>query len=654
MKVPAWCLVTLLALCVTHCKESEPSSEGCAEGQTPVGQECALTRIGPESCGALLRREGTSCVVDLPECSDEQIYTPEGCAEVGVTQECGSGDWGHIDLGGTVVFVNIAYDGGDPDGSEARPFTTIAEALAAATAGATVAIAEGTYEENLVVPAEVTLAGRCPELVTIRGTGEEPALVIEDADGAAIRGVTVEASGIGIDVASSREVVIEQVLVTAASGVAIRFDQDAAGIIGDCGIVGTTRASDELRGFGLLVGEGASVEVRSSVLSGNASSGVRTDSGNVTLDQCLVRENRGAGVILNQPAGPVVVRGSRLAGNGRAGMVVIGGGEVGVEGSVIEGSYDVEESDEPNGDGILAQAGATVSVTDSVIRSCLRFGLFFFEATGIIGDCGIVGNGAATRDNSSAGGLAASGATLEVRECSFSDNNGGGIQVWGGEISVTDSLVEGTRRRRANAPEGDGIMAADGADLSVDRTLIDARDGGRLGILLYQDATGIIGDCGIVGTQYSGVWFHQRSTGAVRRTVVTEASLAGVGLGMGSGAGGSAGVEISDCIVSNIHPAPSVAAGEPVDWGDGVVVTNGSVATVSGNTIRTIDRVGVILDNSTATVTDNDIQEAEFGIALQDSTVTERDNTISHVDETMVEDRGLPIFGADWTDDTGG
>lgn len=54
-----------------------------------------------------------------------------------------------ITSGGNVVYVNNAYSG-TSTGSITQPYTTIQAAVAAATSGATIKVAEGTYNENVV------------------------------------------------------------------------------------------------------------------------------------------------------------------------------------------------------------------------------------------------------------------------------------------------------------------------------------------------------------------------------------------------------------------------------------------------------------------------------------------------------------------------
>lgn len=63
-------------------------------------------------------------------------------------------------------FVDDGYP--QPDSTH---FTSIGAALAAAPAGAVIAIESGTYPESLLVQRQVRLVGRCPEQVKVVGSG---------------------------------------------------------------------------------------------------------------------------------------------------------------------------------------------------------------------------------------------------------------------------------------------------------------------------------------------------------------------------------------------------------------------------------------------------------------------------------------------------
>jgi hypothetical protein len=105
---------------------------------------------------------------------------------------CAAGRWGDIERDAGTQHVDGSYAGNDSDGSEQRPWVTVADAIMAAPAGGLVAIAAGSYAENLELFSPVRLYGVCPELVSIVGVADEPTIVLRsNADGAVLNGFGV-------------------------------------------------------------------------------------------------------------------------------------------------------------------------------------------------------------------------------------------------------------------------------------------------------------------------------------------------------------------------------------------------------------------------------------------------------------------------------
>ena len=100
-----------------------------------------------------------------------------------------------------MLFVDAsrAGDRSGDDGSQARPFATIAEALAAG--GKTIAIAEGLYEEALSIGRDVALRCRCPEKVRLARPIEISASAADIT--VSIAGCTIAPVDLGADLTAS-------------------------------------------------------------------------------------------------------------------------------------------------------------------------------------------------------------------------------------------------------------------------------------------------------------------------------------------------------------------------------------------------------------------------------------------------------------------
>ncbi|MBW2458938.1 MAG: DUF1565 domain-containing protein [Deltaproteobacteria bacterium] len=151
------------------------ADSGCEPGHKPLDDgECQPAGVPPEMCGAgFAADDAGGCAAILPSapCESGTMALP-GETECRPIAPCGSGRWGDIPIQGeaNAQFVDQSYAGGDSDGSEQKPWTTIAEGIAAAEPDALVAVAEGTYAEMVHVEQHaVRLWGRCPSLVQLEG-----------------------------------------------------------------------------------------------------------------------------------------------------------------------------------------------------------------------------------------------------------------------------------------------------------------------------------------------------------------------------------------------------------------------------------------------------------------------------------------------------
>ena len=88
-----------------------------------------------------------------------------------------------------------------PPDRRGAPYPTIQQAVDAASAGTIVAIAAGTYVEDVAIDGTpVALWGRCPELVEIVGSANDRAVGSWSAPGAEVHQVAVTGPQLGIEV----------------------------------------------------------------------------------------------------------------------------------------------------------------------------------------------------------------------------------------------------------------------------------------------------------------------------------------------------------------------------------------------------------------------------------------------------------------------
>lgn len=151
---------------------------------------CQAAGVPPDACGDGFTADADGCAPILPAgpCPPGLMALP-GDTTCRPVAPCGAGTWGDIPVDPATQYVDAAF-GGVGKGTAAEPFSTIGEALAAAQKGAIVAVAAGSYAEDLTISKPVVLWGVCPELVEIVGSS------------AAIAAIDVRAGGTGSEIRS--------------------------------------------------------------------------------------------------------------------------------------------------------------------------------------------------------------------------------------------------------------------------------------------------------------------------------------------------------------------------------------------------------------------------------------------------------------------
>lgn len=271
-----------------------PGIEVCPEG---------FVASEPGACAA---------VVPAEVCAPGTMAVPgdEACREV--SSPCGDGPWGDIPVEANTQYVDASFAGTSTGAADA-PWTTIADGIAAAADGAIVAIASGTYAEEVYPWKKVRIWGRCASMVHIdspaHGVFMDGALDAEIRD-LSIQGAFGVAVGQGnlllerviVHDTSSRGILVERAygpavltlrdsLVENATEIGISaFD---ATVVVERSTVRGTRFSG-FSGRGIAATTGATLELRDSVVELNHETGVYVSGSAATIERTLVRATQPA------------------------------------------------------------------------------------------------------------------------------------------------------------------------------------------------------------------------------------------------------------------------------------------------------------------------------------------------------------------------
>jgi len=189
----------------------------CTEGlKLPGAASC--TRVGqPKTCpSGWSKVKGGWCEPAYATTKCAAGYKPvlgkSTCQQI---RDCGSGTWGNIQATAKTLYVDPNAGGPIATGSQATPYTSINQALAKSWDGYHIALAAGTYNEDVNMNNKVTIEGRCPQMVTIKKASTTSYGTVDIfANGAVLKGVTVTGASTGIVIDRDVSATVEDVVVS--------------------------------------------------------------------------------------------------------------------------------------------------------------------------------------------------------------------------------------------------------------------------------------------------------------------------------------------------------------------------------------------------------------------------------------------------------
>ncbi len=289
-----------------------------------------------------------------------------------------------------------------------RPGESIQAAIDAASQGVVICLAEGTWNEHLVIGRPLTLRGEGREKTVIQGVGSmRPVVRVEDAG----------------------EVVVENLAISGGLRGHLSDEDPGAGLL----VAGDTQALVRFCSLGgnalagLLVRDGALARVEDSSLSGNARFGlVSQDQAEVDLVGVVIAGNGGGGVWASGES-HVQLAAARIANNAGAGLWLRDGAVGEVEDTVFMAN---------EGQGLRVQEEARASVHASrIVDSGLPGVMLADSARAELKYTEFVGNW---------DGVAVEGqASVLVEGCELTRSRWNAVRLTGtGDAVVRDSVLE--------------------------------------------------------------------------------------------------------------------------------------------------------------------------------------------------------------------
>lgn len=530
----------------------------CATGwvQTPGASD-----DDPATCDPFPGAESTRC-------ADDELRTPGDSTCVRIGPACATDGWPQALPATAVRYVQAgAAPGGT--GTRAAPFARIADAIAGAAPGSVIAIAAGTYDESLSVPAGVTLWGACVSATHVASSAGGTTVTIAGAD-VVVRNVTLGGAASALAVGRGARVTLEDVATIGATA--------RAWSVHDGGhVVGTRVAIRDTRP--LLIGEeghaiyaetGAVVELSHAAIERNSDNAIIAfdPTTSIVLDDCVVRDT--------------MPRGSD--GKFGRGVNTEGGVSLVLSRTVLERNAGI---------GVFLANVVTARLTDVVIRDT-----------------------ASTMSMGGRGISAQMGCTLELSRVTLLGNRSYALYASSSSTLTLDDVLMSATRTDVSGLYGRGMELRGGATATLRRVLVDEmRDSGV--ILLDADTHATVEDLVVRATTPDDHGTNGRgievSAGArldgARVRVERNADL---GLGC---FGSSADALASTLELVDVEILDQGTDGATAGMGRGLYVLDDCSARVTRATIRGSREIGA------------GVAIAPASLVLEDATVTDTRET---------------------------
>jgi hypothetical protein len=524
--------IVFLIACSSERPPPLPDAGGGADAApTPADPAAPAPPLAPSlaPCPAGWNETPASKELETPVC-DPWTDTPLECA--GLTAQflttgectpigdaCPAGDYATPPPGITPLYLRAGASG---DGTLARPFGSLTEAIARAPEGAVVLLAAGDYRGPITTTRSLTLVGACPERTRI--VGDTPAyltvasgeLTLRNLHVAVTRGTMLSEAGATLALDSVAVTGLSEAMIGGIGPVVVRDSLLRSGApdggegIGVLAEGPVTVQRSVLRGFpeGAIVVYGASsvLTVEDSVLGarieGDVFHGGRaiqvTEGAVATVERCAFDLPGDAGLYAEGGTATlrhVVIEELRSrAGAPAAALLARGGSTITAERVWL-----------------LAPNGSALRVFEPMTHLTMRDSVVTDTWGGEVG----AGFGAEVSQT----------ASIELERVIFDGTENVGVAISDGSAVLRDLTVRRTLGSSIDGDGGFGIVITSGSSLQAERIELDRNR--HAGLVVVEAATATIADLRVTatepsalyGTQGHGAYFSAGATVAVERAL---------------------------------------------------------------------------------------------------------------------------------------
>jgi hypothetical protein len=547
---------------------------GCSASVPETCKAGTMQRLGASQCervtsarcadGFVAADDGWGCrpVVTEAHCTaaTRESLGSEICAPVG---DCTAA----FPPANATMFVDAA---GAVDATHKK---TIAAAIAAATDGAVIAIAPGTYPESLVVSKSVALVGKCAAQVNVTGVGTG-AIGLDVANGATVTasGMTLHGHARGVSATEAASVSLQSIVVENTASAAIHVEGAGTKLSLVDGVV---------RGGGTTLKTGGAIEA-----SGGAE---------LSLTDAAVVDS--------------VMKAVNIRGAGTKGTL---------ESTVIARTQ--QNADGAYGHALVVREGAHVDVSRSALIDATEFGVYVSEAESQVALTDVTIEGTTASSDGFGYGFEAVAGTNTLERVTIASNVDVGIALdTKAVLEAKDLVVKGTV---AGADDGGyGVVAQNGATARLVRAAL-VENASTAAAAMNASSHLELEDSLLTGTRPDtegergyGLRLESGASAHVVRSAITHNRDAGV---LVEDKGSTATIE--DTVVAEQEPGKGSAHGR------GILIELGGAATVTrslvqGNTERGIaainDGSSLTLSESAVIGTRPQVSDSRYGLGIE-------------------------------------
>ena len=221
--------------------EVGPRPFPCPPGELelPAGG-CQPAGVPSDGCGQGFAADGDGCAPILPSsaCASGTLALP-GETSCRPVAPCGTGPWADIPTDSSTQYVDTSFTGAS-EGTATAPWDTIQAGVDAAAAGAIVAVAPGSYSENVRIEGKaVRLWGKCPDQVELVSPTSTAAVYVRaGGDHSEVRRLAI-GDRTGLLVENADDVLVDQLWIHDLTWIGVYVYAPADGATASATVVGT-------------------------------------------------------------------------------------------------------------------------------------------------------------------------------------------------------------------------------------------------------------------------------------------------------------------------------------------------------------------------------------------------------------------------------